>query len=79
MENKKNVVKEDELENVAGGAIAGLQSMEPSNPYANGGVVGVPVNNSNIQIPVNPINPVSPVNPVNPVNPVISGVAVKTK
>ena len=67
MENKKNVVKEEELEKVNGGALAGLQFVEPTSPYANTAttetlvndtVSGVIANVPTIQIPGTPTNPI---------------------
>ena len=76
MENKKNIVKEEELEKVNGGALAGLQFTEPTSPYANTTatetlatetVSGVIANVPTIQIPGTPTNPI------------IKGTPIKTK
>ena len=75
MENKKNVIKEEDLEKVTGGAIAGLQFIEPPTLHANNNIETVPVSNT-IQIPV---NPVTPVNPTISTTPVVNNTAVKSK
>ena len=76
MENKKNIVKEEELEKVNGGALAGLQFAEPTSPYANTTatetlatetVSGVIANVPTIQIPGTPTNPI------------LKGTPIKTK
>ena len=76
MENKKNIVKEEELEKVNCGALAGLQFAEPTSPYANTTanetlaaetVSGVIANVPTIQIPGTPTNPI------------IKGTPIKTK
>ena len=73
MENKKNIVKEEELEKVNGGALAGLQFAEPTSPYANTTatetlatetVSGVIANVPTIQVPGTPTNPSLKGNPI---------------
>ena len=68
MENKKNIVKEEELEKVNGGALAGLQFAEPTSPYANTTatetVSGVIANVPTIQVPGTPTNPILKGNPI---------------
>ena len=76
MDNKKDIVKEEELENVSGGAAAGMSAgmsagasasafnfVEPTKPYSapNSEVLA---NNNVWQIPVNPEVPGSPNSPI---------------
>ena len=78
MENKKNIVKEEELEKVNGGALAGLQFAEPTSPYANTtatetlaaetvSVSGAIAITSTVQVPGTPTNPI------------LKGTPIKTK
>ena len=63
VDEKKQTVSDDELEKVTGGAIAGIQFVEPAKPYT-------PVNTDAIAVSNGLQNTITPGNPINKGNPI---------